>query len=272
MRPPRADIALPPLPPELEWAGDGPKRIEQLSARGPVLVAFIEIGEPSAVRTLPYLETWHRRYHGHGLSVVGVHTPRLPIATATPQLARGLARLGVSFPVANDRELRLWRDYGCSGWPSTFLWRSGGALAWTHFGEGEYVATDSEIRRLLAGGTQPPGLPEPIEPVRPEDAPGAPVRIPSEPLAPAGEGSPWTAPAGEQLELRYSAGSAYATADGEGTIAVSLDGRPAGELAVEAPGAYELIAHRRHESHQLGLAPSPGVRIWSIGFGAGLAR
>ena len=64
-------------------------------------------------------------------------------------VAAAAERLEVSYPVALDFDYALWRDYGCEGWPSLFLWAPGGALAYFHFGEGEYRATEEAIHELL---------------------------------------------------------------------------------------------------------------------------
>ena len=37
-----------------------------------------------------------------------------------------------------------------------------------------------------------------------------------------------------------------------------------------APGAYELSAHERHEQHHIELTATEGVRVYSIGFSAGM--
>ena len=62
------------------------------------------------------------------------------------------------------------------------------------------------------------------------------------------------------LELDYAAGGAWATIDGRGALRVSLDGGRELAIEVEAPGAYELAAHERHEAHHLSFGATPGVQ------------
>ena len=50
----------------------------------------------------------------------------------------------------------------------------------------------------------------------------------------------------------------------------TVDGVPLGPIAVEGPAMVALAEHGRHDDHRLALVPSEGVRIWSIGFGAGI--
>ena len=149
MRPDREDIAAPELPPAIEWIGGGPETMTGLTAGGPVLVHFFDFAQLNSVRTLPYLESWHRRYRSEGLRVLGVQAPRFAFGADRAAVEAGLRRLGVSFPTVIDATRELWFDYGCEGWPSLFLWSQGGALRWFHFGEGEYRGTEEAIQEEL---------------------------------------------------------------------------------------------------------------------------
>jgi hypothetical protein len=266
------DIAVPPFAPGLAWVGAEPPPVERICARGPLLVHFIDAAHPSSARTIPYVNAWRDRYSPHGLTVVGVNSPRFGFTAEEPKLAAALDRLEVAFPVALDDEYRAWHDYGCEGWPSLFLWGRGGALRWFHFGEGEYAATEAAIERELRAVSPTVDLPDPLPPLRPSDAPGALVARPTPELLPGGTTDrPWrAAEPGGSLELSYEAGGAWATVEGEGTIAVTLDGGSAREVAVRAPGAYELTAHERHGRHELSLRPTPGLSIYAIAFAAGI--
>src|SRR5215212_8376292 len=255
VRPEAMDIAVPPFSPRLPWLGGEPEPVERICARGPLLVHFIDAAHLSSARTLPYLAAWRSRYSQHGLTIVGVNSPRFPFTGDEAKLAAALERLVVEFPVALDREYLAWHDYGCEGWPSLFLWGKGGALRWFHFGEGEYAGTEQAIQEELLG-TSPALDPRgPVPALRPVDAPDALVARPTPELLPGGSTSePWRASAGENaLEFTYEAGGAWASVDGEGELSVALDGGPARTLAIDAPGAYELSAHERHEPHRMTL-------------------
>jgi hypothetical protein len=272
VRPGRDNIAAPDLPEEIAWVGTRPESMPALTAGGPALVHFLDVAQLNSVRTLPYLAEWSRRYREAGLSVIGVQSPRFPFGAEEEAVAAGLDSLGVEFPVAIDAERELWRAYGCEGWPSLFLWSLGGALAWVHFGEGEYLATEIAIQEELREIDALRDLPEPLAPLRPTDAPGARVMAPTPEHFPGGSWErPWTAGEdGEDLALDYQAGGAYATVEGEGTLEVELDGEWLQPLAVGPnPALHALAEHPRHEAHDLVLRPSPGLRIWSLSFAAG---
>lgn len=270
MRPPRDDIAAPELPRRIEWIGGRPAPFAALAATGPVLVHIFDFAQLNSVRTLPYVQEWHRRYGRAGLTVLGVQAPRFPFGAEPEAVREGLARLGVGFPTAIDAEREIWRDYGCEGWPSLFLWGSGGTLSWFHFGEGEYRATEEAIQQELRAAEPLRELPAPMEALRPSDAPGATVNAPTPELFPA-EGRPWTAiEDGDGFTVEYEAGGAYATAEGEGSLRLRLDEAPLEPVEIAGAGLYELAAHPAHQRHQLAIDLDGEVSIWSISFAAGV--
>jgi hypothetical protein len=260
MRPERDNIAAPDLPEGLVWIGEEPRSMPVLTAAGPVLVHFFDYAQLNSVRTLPYLIEWDRRYREAGLRTIGVQSPRFPFGSDPVNVAAGLRDLGVEFPVAIDAKRDLWHAYGCEGWPSLFLWSIGGALSWFHFGEGEYRGSEEAIQAELRELDALRSLPEPMEPLRPSDAPGALVMPPTEELFPE-DG---------KLEIDYEAGGAYATVEGKGALTVTFDGKEPNQLQIDDARLYELTLHKSHERHSLTLEPSPGLRICSVSFAAGI--
>lgn len=237
-----------------------------------MLVHFFDFAQLNSVRTLPYLRAWHERYSGDGLAFVGVHSPRFPFTQDYDVVAEAADQLAIGWPVIVDREFSVWRLYEPHGWPALFLWGRGGALRWYHLGEGDYEGTEEAIREELAGAGNGHEWPPPVEPLRPSDAPGAKVIPPTPEIFPAGSTEePWPkTDADRTLELEYEAGGAYAATDGEGEIAISLDGESRNPIAVTEPGLQELTTHDRTEHHTLRLEPSPGLLIYSIQFAPGV--
>jgi hypothetical protein len=272
VRPERENIAAPDLPKGIPWIGEEPASMPVLTAAGPVLVHFFDFAQLNSVRTLPYVAEWDRRYREAGLRTVGVQAPRFRFGADPGAVRAGLERLGIEFRVAIDAERTLWHSYGCEGWPSLFLWKTGGALAWFHFGEGEYAGTEEAIQAELRDLDALREMPAPMAPLRETDGPGARVMAPTPEQLPGGSWErPWTAGEdGEELTVPYEAGGAYATVEGEGEIAVELDGGEAETTAIEGPALYALAEHPRHESHTISVRPSPGLRIWSVSFAAGI--
>jgi hypothetical protein len=273
VRPGRDNIAAPDLPPGLTWIGTEPESMPALTAGGPALVHFIEFAQLNSARTLPYLNEWARRYREAGLSVIGVQAPRFPFSVDPEAVATGLATFGVEFPVVIDADHDLWTAYGCEGWPSLFLWSLGGALAWAHFGEGEYQASEEAIQEELREIDALRELPAPLEALRDTDVPGAQVIAPTPELFPGGSWQqPWLATAGDDaIGLDYQAGGVFATVEGEGRIEVEIDGEWLEPIEVgPLPGLVAIAEHPSHEAHSLVLRPSDGLRVWSVSFAAGV--
>lgn len=247
--------------------------IAALSAAGPVLVHFFDFAQLNSVRALPYAAAWEQRYGELGLTVLGVHSPRFSFTAERDALAPALERLGVRHPVADDSSYAVWRDYGCRGWPSLFLWGQGGALAWYHFGEGEYAGTETAIQEELRSVDATLPLPaEPLAPLRPSDASGALVAPPTAEVFPGGSPrEPWRPErAGERLRVEYAAGGAHASVSGSGELALSLDEGAERTIEVTGPGLVDLAIHDRHAEHALALGVGHGLELYSVSFSAGV--
>lgn len=242
-----------------------------LTAKGPVLVHFLDYAQLNSVRTLPYLIEWHHRYEPLGLRVLGVQAPRFPFGAGLEGAERGLRQLGVEFPVLLDDRNLLWTGYGCEGWPSLFLWGRGGILRWFHFGEGDYAGTEEAIQEALKASFENlPELPRPMEPIRPTDAPGVEVSPPSPEVVPFPD-RPLRIDDFDALALDFEGGGAYATADGNGLLRVTLDGSVASEVEIDGPGLYRLVETGHHGSHKLGIELEGSPEIWSISYSPAVA-
>ncbi len=246
--------------------------MSELTATAPVLVHFFDCAQLNSVRTLPYVQEWRRRYEPLGLRVLGVHSPRFRFTAEKDVVAAGVEALGIEHPVADDSGYAIWHDYGVKGWPSLFLWSRGGALAWFHFGEGEYRATEEAIQELLRADDLTLELPEPMAPIRPTDAAGTLVAAPTPEVFPGGgPGDPWEpGPDRDGVEITYEAGGAWVVAEGEGNLDVAIDGGKARALPVAGGPLLEVAQHPRHEKHDLRITGRPGVRVWAVSFAAGL--
>jgi hypothetical protein len=246
VRAPAQTIPVPPFPRDLPWLNTAALRMDKQRGR-PVLVEFWDFCRVNSLRTLPYLKAWHERYAEDGLRVIGVHTGAYPPSRDEAEIRAAVERLEIPYPVVLDTDLKVWDDYGNEGWPARYLWDTAGALFSLHYGEGAYADTESEIQELL-------GIERPLlEPVRPEDEPGALVAAQTEDQAGAYSGP-------------YEAGAAWAVLEGRGEIVVDGAAR-----AVEHPGCHLLVDHGRHTEAVLELAIGPGVTCHATCFTPGLA-
>jgi thiol-disulfide isomerase/thioredoxin len=248
LRAPVDTIAAPLFPRGLPWVNVEGERAPSVLQRGrPLLVEFWDFCRPNSLRTLPYLKEWHARYAGAGLRVVGVHCPGFEPSRDEDAVRAAVSRLGITYPVLIDTELVLWDDYENPGWPARYLFDGGARLFDYHHGEGGYEEAELAIQHLVCVER------EPLAPLRPEDAPGAILRAqtPDQPGAYSGP---------------YEAGGVWAVLDGRGTVLCN-----GAELAVEHPGAYELINHGRHTAGELRLDVGPGVDCLATCFTPGVA-
>jgi hypothetical protein len=246
VRAPVDHIAAPPFPRELPWINTAPLRMDQQLGR-PVLIEFWDFCRPNSIRTLPYLKAWHERYFARGLRVIGVHAAGFEPSRDPEAVNAAVARLEVPYPVVIDTELEIWEGYGNLGWPARYLFNQDGMLFEQHYGEGGYAETEQAIQELLE-------IEEPLlEPVRPEDDPGALIEAQSEDV-----GGEYSGP--------YRAGAVWAVLDGEGTVTVN-----GSDLEVDHPGCYELLSHSRSTEGELELWVGAGVRCHAVCFTPGRA-
>jgi AhpC/TSA family len=246
MRAPVDHIAAPPFPARLPWINVASLRMDQQLGH-PVLIEFWDFCRANSIRTIPYMRAWHERYEDAGLRVIGVHAAGFEPSEDPGAVRAAVARLNVPYPVVVDVGHEIWREYGNLGWPARYLFDGRGRLFDYHYGEGAYDDTERAIQELL-------GIDEPLlEPIRPEDAPGAALALQTDDVE-----SPYCGP--------YEAGGVWAVLEGNGSV--TANGRM---FAVEHPGCYELISHPRSTAGELELEIGEGVRCLAVCFTPGLA-
>src|SRR3954469_15231409 len=220
--PPESEIYAPEFPRGLDWLNVAFLRMNTLMGTGVALVQFWDFARVNSLRTLPYLTEGHARYREAGLRVSGIHSPGYSFGRDRDTVARAVERLEVTYPVLLDPRLEAGRLYGNKGWPGRYLFDRTGRLAFTHYGEGEYLDTELAIQECV-GETM-----EPLPPVRPEDAPGvllepqtADIALPAERerlelVRDWSDGEDWieAADAGSAASFSFRGGAAYAVLSG----------------------------------------------------------
>jgi hypothetical protein len=231
-------------------------RIDRLLGTHAVLVEFWDFARVHSLRTLPYLRSWHDRYAGAGLAVIGVHSPGYSFGRDRDTVARAVERLDVPYPVLLDPDLQVWRLYGNRGWPGRYLFDRTGILRFVHYGEGEYEDTELAIQECLRELDDSLEPPRPLAPLRPEDAPGV-LLVPqtADIALPADRG---------RLELVRD------WTDGEDWIAAA-DAGAAARFSFTAGGAFAVLSEGGvepglYETDGTVLAESPGLRLHGVQF------
>jgi cytochrome c biogenesis protein CcdA/thiol-disulfide isomerase/thioredoxin len=284
----------------LNTPGDKPITLKSLRGKV-VLVDFWTYSCINCQRSLPHVESWYSRYHADGLDVIGVHTPEFAFEHVISNIVSAAHQLGVKYPIAVDSNYGTWNAYNNMYWPAEYLIDSTGEVRHVEFGEGDYGATESLIRRLLVAANPkvhlPPrtGVPN-LTPTNeltqesylgyeyqfpnldnPSITPDAPALYQFPSALPEDEfalGGTWTSGAealtagtGAKIELAFMADDVYLVLGGSGTVQVSVDGTHTKTITVAGiPRLYTLV-HGSYETATLTLEASPGIQAYDFTFG-----
>jgi cytochrome c biogenesis protein CcdA/thiol-disulfide isomerase/thioredoxin len=130
------------------WLNSPPLTREQLKGKV-VLIDFWTYSCINCIRTLPYLRTWANKYGRDGLVVIGVHAPEFAFEKDPANVRKAVERFGITYPVAMDNDLRIWRAFNNRYWPAHYFVDAQGRIRHHHFGEGSYAQSERVIQRLL---------------------------------------------------------------------------------------------------------------------------
>ena len=102
------------------------------------------------LRQLPYLRAWAAKYSGHGLVVIGLHTPEFSFEHNADNVRRAVQDMRITYPVATDNNYAVWGAFGNHYWPALYFADAQGRIRHHRFGEGEYGQSEMVIQQLLA--------------------------------------------------------------------------------------------------------------------------
>ncbi|MGL5743412.1 MAG: thioredoxin family protein [Legionella sp.] len=139
---------VPPIQGIDAWINSPPLHLDALRGKV-VLIDFWTYSCINCLRTLPYIKDWYQRYHDKGLVIIGVHTPEFDFEKNLENVSAAVKRYGLLYPVALDNQFVTWNNYSNHYWPAHYLINQKGDVVYTHFGEGSYDVTESNIRFLL---------------------------------------------------------------------------------------------------------------------------
>jgi cytochrome c biogenesis protein CcdA/thiol-disulfide isomerase/thioredoxin len=279
---------------------DQPLSLSELRGKV-VLVDFWTYSCINCQRALPHVEGWYNDYKADGLVVVGVSSPEFAFEHVVSNVKSAAGGLGIDYPVAVDDNLATWDAYNNEYWPADYLIDPTGVVRAYTFGEGGYGTMESNVRMLLAANgvsdlpprTDVADKTPSNQSMTPESYVGyqrltnevgtsvqpnkaivyhPPASIPSNSLA---FGGTWTihseeATAGPHatLGLQFTANDVYLVMSGQGSVGVTLDGRPLTTLHVGGvPRLYTLYSSSSPTSGVLTLTVSPGVEAYDFTFG-----
>lgn len=124
------------------------------------------------MHVLPRVAELHARFERE-MVVVGVHAGKYAAERRTDRIRSACARLGVTHPVVNDRQFRIWRSYAVEAWPTVVLVGPDGRIVGQQAGEFDLEEMSAAVRRVVESygdeidltprdfGTDPARLAEP---------------------------------------------------------------------------------------------------------------
>jgi cytochrome c biogenesis protein CcdA/thiol-disulfide isomerase/thioredoxin len=130
------------------WINSEPKTLADLKGKV-VLVDFWTYSCINCIRTLPFMKMMDQKYRDSGLVIVGVHSPEFEFEKNADNVKKAVADFGIKYPVVQDNDFGTWRAYSNMYWPAKYLIDRDGHIRYTHFGEGEYDKTETNIQKLL---------------------------------------------------------------------------------------------------------------------------
>ena len=138
-----------------------------------LLVDFWDSTCVNCLRTIPALNAWHERYARLGLMIIGVHAPEFRFARQKETVATAARDLEIQYPVLLDNDFVTWTRFANRAWPTKHLVDHQGYIRLRRQGEGYYREIELAVQDLLRRRDPGITLPDPLPPLRPEDAPGA---------------------------------------------------------------------------------------------------
>ena len=266
-----------------------------------VLVDFWAYSCINCQRAVPHVDAWSKAYAAAGLQVVGVHTPEYAFEHVPANVAAGVKRLGITYPVALDNDYKTWDAFHNDSWPADYLIDATGKIRYVGEGEGVYTQTEILIRRLLASAHPGVTLPEATD--VPDLTPTSPLQSPETylgagraqayqgdtPLQPGtatfttpgkladnafGLAGTWavtaesiTSKQNAVITLNYTADDVYLDLGGTGTVTVTAQGQARTYQVSGAPNIYTVVHTKGLDSGTLKASLSPGLSAYSFTFG-----
>jgi thiol-disulfide isomerase/thioredoxin len=131
-----------------KWINSCPLKLHDLRGKV-VLVEFWTFGCYNCRNTIPHLETWYEKYRVEKFELIGVHSPEFEREKEFSTLVEQTRKLGITYPVVTDNNLKTWTAYNQEYWPVVYVVDKRGIVRYVHIGEGDYSVTEGWIQDLL---------------------------------------------------------------------------------------------------------------------------
>src|SRR3989338_1857126 len=126
-----------------------PVTIGELIGKKVVLLDIWTYSCINCQRTIPYLNSWHEKYAGKGLVIIGLQTPEFEFEKIYDNVRAAVQKFGITYPVVLDNDYSTWRAYRNQYWPRKYLIDIKGNVVYDHIGEGAYEENERRIQAAL---------------------------------------------------------------------------------------------------------------------------
>lgn len=142
-----ADLA-PEFPAGLQWLNtDRPLTLRGLRGKV-VLLDFWTYGCINCLHIIPDLQRLEAAYPRE-LVVIGVHSGKYDNERMLENIRQAMRRYGITHPVVNDPDFRIWDAYRVPGWPTQVVIDPDGRQLMAYVGENHYDRIDQLIRATI---------------------------------------------------------------------------------------------------------------------------
>lgn len=167
------------FPKDFSWLNtDRPLSLDDLKGQV-VVLDFWTYCCINCMHTFPTLEWIEKKYHGQPVIIIGVHSAKFSNEQQSGNIQEAISRYEISHPVVVDKEMRIWRQFDVTAWPTIAIIDPKGNVVYQQAGEGQRDELDDIIGVLLEQHKKMGALAS--EPLKPNQPPPAPKRVLSYP-------------------------------------------------------------------------------------------
>lgn len=127
-----------------EWVNSEPLAMETL--RGKVVVVhFFAFGCSNCINNYPWYREWHDAFQGQDVALIGIHTPETTSEADNDLLRSSLEQHQLKFPVAVDKEKKMWTAWYNGIWPSVYIIDKQGRVRHWWYGELDWQGVHNQL-------------------------------------------------------------------------------------------------------------------------------
>ncbi|HEX6961837.1 MAG TPA: redoxin domain-containing protein [Lacipirellula sp.] len=117
-----------------EWFNTEPLTMQALRGRV-VVIHFFAFGCSNCINNYPWYREWQEAFQGKDVTIIGIHTPETSTEENNDLLRASLDEHKLKFPVAVDKQKKMWQAWYNRMWPSVYLVDKQGRVRYWWYGE-----------------------------------------------------------------------------------------------------------------------------------------